>query len=774
MRQKFFTTAMLVLALAVSLAAGAQTPAATQGQTQSSPEGIDRGGYNIQQSIELGYRFTDITTPHNGGDDTAMFNTFINLHQGPRLLEQTFSMRSLANNGVLFDNLAVTSFGWGGDPNNVARVRLEKNKFYNFSAAFRRDQNYFDYNLLANPLRTAADSTLNPNVTFSPHSFFVRRRMFDTDLTLMPQSRFNVRLGYSRNRADGPSYSSYHEGVDILTYAPWNTTYQTYKFGFDMRFIPKTNISFDQIIDTGKQDTNYFLAPFAGYKLPGAVDGVTTVEFGLPAATATCINGSATYFRGCSGYTSYNRLQRVRTTTPTSQLSFQSRPSDKVELMGRVSYSWTDLTSPFSENFTGLVTRTHERALWEGGAIQGNALAASGDVGVTFHVTDKISVSDTFRFVNNRQPMEWTATEGSVLILTTGTNSFSQCNPLPTTTTAACRYTAPGTPSEIWATTLNQNLKWNTIQVDVKANKTFGFRAGYRYGSRKIGEAMFEPAAEAGASSWDLTEHTALFGAWIKPSRKFRTNVEVELSSNDGTGVGGAFGTLSGPLTRLSPAAQQHYRIRSTYSPTARVTFSGTLNLLQNANDNKEINYQGYNRNIGFATNINANKNLSFDLAYNYNGFRQANWMCFVDSFGSLPAGTVGPSNATNPTAGCPTWNASSNPTPYYLYSDYQNTAHFFSGTVVFHPVKRVSGVVGYSVTSVDGQIPVLNAFQPLGTLKYNFHQPLASLSFELEKNWTFNAYYNYDQYKEGSFTGATDPRYFHDNRAMLTLRYAF
>src|SRR5579884_479529 len=122
MRHKLFTTAMLVLALAVSLAAGAQTPAATQGQTQGSGEGVDRGGYNIQQSIELGYRFTDITTAHNGGDDPAMFNTFINLHQGPRLLEQTFSMRSLADNGIVFDNFYVNSFGWGGDPNNVARI----------------------------------------------------------------------------------------------------------------------------------------------------------------------------------------------------------------------------------------------------------------------------------------------------------------------------------------------------------------------------------------------------------------------------------------------------------------------------------------------------------------------------------------------------------------------------------------------------------------------------------------------------------------------------
>ena len=43
-----------------------------------------------------------------------------------------------------------------------------------------------------------------------------------------------------------------------------------------------------------------------------------------------------------------------------------------------------------------------------------------------------------------------------------------------------------------------------------------------------------------------------------------------------------------------------------------------------------------------------------------------------------------------------------------------------------------------------------------------------------MAKGWFFNTYWNYDQYNEGSFTGPTAPRYFHDNRATLAVRYAF
>ena len=95
---------------------------------QRKDEGIDSGNYNIKQSVEFGYRFTDFT------GNQATYDTFVNLQQGPRLLDMTLEMRSLNHQGLVFDRLYLSNFGYGGDPNNVSRLRIGKNKWYDFDA----------------------------------------------------------------------------------------------------------------------------------------------------------------------------------------------------------------------------------------------------------------------------------------------------------------------------------------------------------------------------------------------------------------------------------------------------------------------------------------------------------------------------------------------------------------------------------------------------------------------------------------------------------------
>ena len=116
------------------------------------PGEVTFGGYRVHQSIEAGYRISDVTG--SGG----MFDTLVNEHAGLRLFEQTFSMRSDTAAGQPFDDLFVNSVGWGGDPNNFLRMRVSKNQWYDFRASFRRDQNFSDFNLLANPLNPASSS----------------------------------------------------------------------------------------------------------------------------------------------------------------------------------------------------------------------------------------------------------------------------------------------------------------------------------------------------------------------------------------------------------------------------------------------------------------------------------------------------------------------------------------------------------------------------------------------------------------------------------------
>ena len=126
----------LFLLLPAAWSQSAGTPSASPSPSSSAPGEITFGQYRVHQSIEAGYRVSDVTG--SGG----MFDTLVNEHAGLRLFEQTLSMRSDTAAGQPFDDLFVNSVGWGGDPNNFLRVRVGKNQWYDFRASFRRDQNF--------------------------------------------------------------------------------------------------------------------------------------------------------------------------------------------------------------------------------------------------------------------------------------------------------------------------------------------------------------------------------------------------------------------------------------------------------------------------------------------------------------------------------------------------------------------------------------------------------------------------------------------------------
>src|SRR5215475_15200645 len=201
---------------------------------QPDPEGIEQGNYNIKQSVEFGYRFTDVT----GSQIT--YDTFVNLQQGPRLLDFTTEMRSLNHQGAFFDRLYFSNFGYGGDPQNVSRLSVSKNQWYDFTAMFRRNEYAWDYSLLANPLNPVTPSFANappgftPIISNTPHLFSTRHKLSDFDLLLLPQSKIRFRFGYSRVIFEGPGLSTIHQGTEQLLFQDYKTTQNNYRLGVDL------------------------------------------------------------------------------------------------------------------------------------------------------------------------------------------------------------------------------------------------------------------------------------------------------------------------------------------------------------------------------------------------------------------------------------------------------------------------------------------------------------------------------------------------------------
>jgi hypothetical protein len=738
----------------------AQTPTASPTPTvapPAEPDGITRGGYLIHSSVTLGYRSTDVT----GSSD--MYDTLVDLQTGPRILDQTLTMQSVDHQGLLFDDLYLNSFGWGGDPNNASRLRADKNKWYNLQSSFRRDQYFSDYDLWANPLNpppppAPGGSTPSIPILDSPHLFATTRRMSDVDVTLLPQSTVSFRLGYSHNNMTGPSYSSIHEGTEASLLQDWNTTMNSYRMGVDFRIVPRTVLSYDQFLDYYKGDTDYQLNPINEALLP--TTPVSSVSLGLsfdtvnkepcavPAGQSSLIvNGTLTNVT-CSAYSGYARNQRIRTSAPTERISLRSNYFQRVELVASYAYSDAEMNTPLHESFNGLITRTNTLAFLGTGTGSASRISDTADLGATVHLTPHLRLIEKFYFWAYRIPQNGNFSEVDS-DCTAPIIAAKTCNLLTPLTS-----TTPTTTPTLQQASFNQTWTRNQTELAWDISKQFGARIGYRYGDRDFNH--FNDYLPGDEDHFVGLEKTALLGLWARPIHTLRLNFDYEHTN------------FNGVFVRLSPRKEARYRFQTTYTPRSWATLGGSINILNLSNADAQTQYVGHNQNYGLTASLAPRQRFGLDVAYNFNSVIQNAIICFNDT---PPTGVTLPfvTNADNN-------NCAGNDTSNNLMANsyYTNHTNFGMAAVRFKPAKRVLANVGYSITSVDGSVPQFNILQPLGTLQYKYQQPVANLSVDIGHKLAYNMGWNYYQYGEGSFVGPTAPRYFHANSLTESLRYSF
>ena len=751
-----------------------QTPQAPPTPPPATGEGKDIGGFHVTQSIELGGRINEVT------GSEAMYDTLVNYQTGARILEQSLTMQSLTHQDV-FDTLTLDSFGWGGDPEQALRLRVAKYRWYNFSASYQHMQNYFDYDLLANPLNPAAGANPFIPILTSPHAFYDRQNLYNYDLVLLPMRRISFRFDYNRNRISGPSFSSVHQGTDSLNNENWDTTLNGFRFGADFRVTKKTVLSYTQLLQYYVGGPTYSLNTFNSWPLSNG----QPVTFGLPwfnsgsPCSAPQTNGIANPV--CNGYFNYGLFQHENTKIPTEQINLKSSSLKWLDFNGQYQYSHASSSTPLYETFYGLTTRSNNLGYTTpGSSSKARWNSSSADVSATIHINDQLRFVETFRFRNFSVAGSFLDRE-LAYFNAASRGAGSLLNPIatfPPTILTHSSSSAADVTNEINTNMIGQRTLQNDFQMQYDVTQYFGLRAGFVWNQYIIQPGNIFQAALGdiyypntpnrgncvgvplnpdgsctfvgvitpwGSPTTEINRYSAVFGAWYRNANGVHANVNAQ------------FGSADNWVYRIDPTSFFNFNGNVSYAPHPWLMLGGNFMFQRGTNNAADINYNQHNYIVGANATITPGKHWGVDLAYNFDAIQQNIILCFTGSVvppGSVPC--VGDSSLMQ------------------TYSVYQTHTQYGYFAFTLTPIERLTIRVGYNVVDNQGSTTSFNTLLPLGPLASMYQTPLAAVDFLVHKNVTFKAGWNYYQYAENDFIGPTAPRYFHANNATLALRYAF
>ena len=764
-------TAAAILTIGATLNASAQRPQAARSEpakpateTKPAPAPKERtlGNYTMHSSVELG----GVITRNDGS--RAMWATMVNEGTGMRVLNQSLELRSTnPSKTPFFDTLSTASFGYGGEPNDVSFLKMSKGKLYDFSGGFRRDRNYFDYNLLVNSLLSSATPS-NPVLVPEPdslHLFNTVRRNTDALFTLFPLSRFSFRIGYNHNTNEGPTFSSVHEGGDVQLSQWFRNSLDTYTGGVDFKLARRTTLSYDQFFALYRGDSSFHLAP-TPFKLANGtptslgVDTLAGTTCGTGAKrTAEVVNGIANPY--CNQTLVESQVAPTRTSFPTEQFRFSSHYWDKVSFNGRIAYTGDVMNvNHFNETFNGLLTRTTLRQQIDTGGMGNGRLAhnkrdsLNGDIGGEAELSRNFAVSDVFSYRAFRA-------EGNNILVSQVWNDSGTPPPVPT---ASLNVNTPLSSLTTTQTTaqnnafLNQKIFTNTLLGTVIVVPEFRFSAGWRFDNRNITDA-----------GDNLTWHQngLLIGAVVTPSRAFRLNVNFDTLTWKSADINT---TPSDTYTREAPNKVYHVRARATANPAKWINFAVTANAFEGKNNDPLVNHREHSRDFSFATQITPNDKFSFDMNYAHDDVFSETNICYV----FLPNANYGvPAGAVDRAGTCANTTLASSTADYLGNGWYDSPVNFFSGAVTWAPSKRFRFNGGARVTDTNGSAEFLNPLMVAGALQSKVVSPFSDLVVNIAPQWAWHGNWVHHGYDESGAAGPA-PRTFHGDVVTLGVRYAF
>jgi hypothetical protein len=661
-----------------AIEADSKAPATTElkpidGKQQEPAAARSPGLYSVRSSAEVGWRFLGTDGNFN------QFRSDLNYDRGIRLMSSDFLMRPANGGGKLFDSLLVNTFGWGGDPSQFVHALVEKTKIYKFDASYRRID-YFN-NL--------------SNFALGQHTADTQYQVGDFDLTLLPQNeKVKFYLGYSMDRNNGLAFTTYdYSRNEFPITAPTRTQANDYRFGADAR-LWIFDLSFMQGFRYFKDDTTYTIPGF---------------EAGNSASTASL--------------STFTRDMPVRGRMPYTRFSLHTNLKKRVDFTGRFIYTSATTRYTFLETVTGNDFSNNKVNL-DQSSIFGNAKRpnAVGDAGVTVYVTDKLTVSDTFRINNFR------LNGGDIFTEQLLTSKFGQSFP----------------PVFLDGTTFRfQGLKHtqNAIEADYRFNKRLSAHVGYRFTHRVFDMGDLTPPDDV-ALNFDPTRtnntHTVFGGFRARPVDIWTLYFDFEHGQADNV------------FTRVANYDFNNFRVRTIVKPTKTLAINGSM--IVRKNDNPSLTQSEFPQPFGvtinnraFSGSVDWTPSSKFDLSggYTHTHVDSNAAIIFFLNFQETMGSSL-----------------------YFMRDNF----FFLNTRVQVHP--RASVFAGFRVNKDLGQgdrVPA-SATQIITSYPLTFGSPEVRLSINLLKQLDWNAGWQYFSYSEK--VGGTRDYRAHLAYVSLTFRF--
>ncbi len=762
-------------------------------QADQAPAPVVQDGYAVHNTAELGGRIANIS------GSGAMYDTLVNLHSGPRVLGQTFTMRALpSTKKTLFDDLTAFSNGFGGDPYNFVKMDISKGKWYEFSGNFRRDRQYFDYNLLGSVnlptmqvpyVQTTTTGVAAPGSATLPWTqptdsqvmYNTVRRMTDTNLTILPLSKVTFRVAYSQNIFQGPSLSpgrSVAKYDNILSEFVRNST-DDYTGAVDWKPVAHTKVTFEEQIDHYKDNSYFTLNPktFIAQEADG-----TPVSLGNydatnnPYTAAACNTGSMgsgyvpspasyTIFSApntpgglpiinpaCDVVTSYLRSAPTRSIYPTEILRVQSTSLKNIALNGDFRYSVgnTNLAN-YYETFSGL-DGTIRYAVTTGNAHAQRRVVAL-DYGMTWNATKTISLSDQVSYSNVHQPGNTTLAGSTLTTPTTvvpGNLGYETVNYSGALLTGGPFSVTGNTYGLIYAY-FGQRFLTNNATVTWDASSRATISLTYRYQARTIVQTSGTGPLE---NLIGTDENGGILNVAVRPTSHWDINGTADISYSDNA------------FTPLSPRQYKHYRVHTLYRPKPWMTLSAAYNDQERhnntyntgtANLDGPLQHEDHSRVFGMGATLAPTEKMAVDFSYAYSDVYTTTNICYLSgAYTGIAGGTpslpgAAQLNGSGAPAICPSLTTEWGPVKDFMDAPTQ----YASISLAYTPNKQIHTDIGYRISAVSGNQFFNDAQEVNGSLQSGYQTPFLNLAYTVHPGWIWRIEYDYYGYGEGGPSGA-------------------